>query len=287
MGAVTTTPLLGYDRAGSGEPLLLLHGFGTSRADFTGLVPELARDFDVMSMDLPGHGSSPMIEGIPTVAALTDAVARDIDALGLERVHILGNSLGGRVAIELARRRRALSVVSISPSGLGTPGERVHQGTLMVISRMINRGRRPWIDELAESPAGRSLLLAGMRALPWQATAAEATAVKSGFADQDGFWGTLWHAIMLDVPTGLNGIDCPVVVAQGSFDVVGSGQTPRYTPLIPDARFVLLPIAGHAPQSDTPDTIIDLTRWTAQRSRHQTASPDFFTLPIGPRALVA
>lgn len=287
LGAVTTT-LLGYDRAGSGgPPLLLLHGFGTTRADYAGLLPGFARDFDVVAMDLPGHGSSPMIDGTPTVPALTDAVAATLDAIGLGRVHVLGNSLGGRVAIELARRHRTLSVVSISPSGLGTVGERMHQGALMTISRVINMGRRPWIEELAQSPAGRSLLLAGMRALPWQASAVEATAVKSGFADQDGFWCTLWHAIMLDVPTGLDDIDCPVVVAQGWLDLIGSGQTPRYTPLIPDARFVLLPIAGHAPQSDTPQTIIELVRWAVQRSSQRTASPGFAALPIGPRALVA
>src|SRR5690349_15037731 len=95
------TPLLGYDRAGSGEPLLLLHGFGTTRADFAALLPELAEDFDVLSVDLPGHGTSPMIDGTPSVAALTDAVINDLDAHGLDRVHVLGNSLGGRVAIEL------------------------------------------------------------------------------------------------------------------------------------------------------------------------------------------
>jgi hypothetical protein len=113
LGAVTTT-LLGYDRAGSGgPPLLLLHGFGTTRADFAGLLPGFARDFDVVAMDLPGHSSSPMVGSAPTVAALTDAVAATLDALGLGRVHVLGNSLGGRVAIELARRQRTLSVVSV------------------------------------------------------------------------------------------------------------------------------------------------------------------------------
>jgi len=53
-------------------------------------------------MDLPGHGESSMIQGRPSVAALTDAVEADLDAHGLGRVHLLGNSLGGRVAIELA-----------------------------------------------------------------------------------------------------------------------------------------------------------------------------------------
>jgi len=256
-------PVLGYDRVGSGEPLVLLHGFGSTRDDFAALVPDLARDFDVLSIDLPGHGDSPMIQDRPSVAALTDAVATDLDAHGLDRVHLLGNSLGGRIAIELACRHRALSVVSISPCGLGAPLERAHQGAMMITARMINRIRYPWLDELAGTPAGRAALLAGMRAMPWQASPAEALTMKRGFADQTGFWTTLWNAIMLDIPTGLDRIDCPVVVAQGVLDVIGSGQTPRFAPLIPGAMFSLLPASGHAPQSDAPQTIIDLVHRVA------------------------
>lgn len=200
------------------------------------------------------------------MAALTDAVVADLDAHGLGRVHVLGNSLGGRVAIELARRHRALSVVAISPSGLGVPLERAHQGALMITARMINGLRYPWLDELSRTPAGRSVLLAGMRAMPWQASPAEALTMKGGFADQTGFWSTLWNAIMIDVPTGLDQIDCPVIVAQGTMDIVGSGQTPRYTPLIPGAHFTLLPAAGHAPQSDAPQTIIGLVHAAADRT---------------------
>ena len=261
-----SNPVLGYDRVGSGEPLVLLHGFGSTRDDFAALIPALARDFEVFAIDLPGHGASAMIDGRPSVAALTDAVAADLDAHGLGRVHLLGNSLGGRIAIELACRQRALSVVTISPCGLGAPLERAYQGALMTTARMVNRMRYPWLNELARTPAGRSALLAGMRAMPWQSSPAEALTMKGGFADQTGFWTTLWNAIMIDVPTGLDRIDCPVIVAQGAMDFIAGGQTPRFTPLIPDATFSLLPASGHAPHSDAPQTIIDLVHRAAQES---------------------
>ena len=89
--------LLASDRAGHGEPLLLLHGLGSTREDFSALFPRLAEHFDVVSVDLPGHGDSPVGEWPPTVATLTDAVEADLDARGLQRVHILGNSLGARI----------------------------------------------------------------------------------------------------------------------------------------------------------------------------------------------
>src|SRR3954462_11504411 len=115
--------LLASHRAGQGEPLLLLHGIGSTRDDFSALLHRLAENFDVLSLDLPGHGGSPAPGWPPTVAALTDAVEADLDARGLARVHILGNSLGARIGIELAARHRTLSVVAISPSGLRLPAE--------------------------------------------------------------------------------------------------------------------------------------------------------------------
>src|SRR6185436_9838178 len=103
-------------RTRSGEPLLLLHGLGTSRRDFTAVIPALIERFDVINVDLPGIGRSPHLEQRPTVAAITDAVEHTLDAAGLDRVHVLGNSLGARIALELAVRGRARSVVAIAPS---------------------------------------------------------------------------------------------------------------------------------------------------------------------------
>jgi len=198
------------------------------------------------------------------VAALTDAVEADLDARGLQRVHILGNSLGARIGIELAARHRARSVVAISPSGLGMPTERLHQGLLMTTARNLMHTFRFAIGPLATSQAGRSLLLAGMRARPWTASETEALAMRGGFADATGFWAMLWWAILQDVPTGLHRVDCPVILAQGAMDIVGAGQTPRYLALIPGSRFELLPGAGHAPQSDTPDAILALVHRAAE-----------------------
>lgn len=265
------TPLAS-DRAGAGEPLLLLHGIGSTRDDFSALLPRLAERFDVLSLDLPGHGESPLRTRPPTVAALTDAVEADLDARGLQRVHVLGNSLGARIAIELAARHRALSVVALSPSGLGLPAERAHQGMLMATARVLTRTLRPVLGTLARSRAGRTALLTGMRARPWAASEEEALAMKGGFADSTGFWSMLSWAVLQDVPTGLHRIDCPVLLAQGAVDVVGAGQTPRYLALIPGSRFLVLPGAGHAPQSDAADAILSLVRQTAERA-HLPAAP--------------
>lgn len=261
-----TSPVLAFDRAGNGEPLLLLHGLGSARGDFAQLTPLLTPHFDVISVDLPGHGQSPPAVATPTVTALADIVTADLDTHGLDRVHVLGNSLGGRLAIELAKRGRALSVVAISPSGLGLPAERLYQGAMMSTGRLINRSIGPLIPSLARSATGRSLLLAGLRAKPWKASVSDALTVLDGFATADGFWPMLWSAVITDVPTGLGEVNVPVLLAQGTFDVVGCGQTPRYLALISGATFQPLVGAGHAPQSDAPQQIVELVRRAVHRA---------------------
>ncbi|HWN26182.1 MAG TPA: alpha/beta fold hydrolase [Actinomycetospora sp.] len=257
---------LHWDQAGDGAPLVLLHGIGSTLDDFAALRGRLESSYAVLAADLPGHGGSPALLVPPTVEAITDVVESDLDTLGLERVHILGNSLGARVALALARRHRARSVVSIAPSGMNGPTERVYQGTVMATARVVLRAARNWIEPLSRSRIGRMALLTGLRARPGRASRDEGLAVRDGFADSEDFWRMLWHAILTDVPTGLEDVDCPVVLAQGLLDAISAGQTPRYLLAVPGARFVPLPVAGHAPQSDTPDAIVRLVHEAARRA---------------------
>ena len=155
-----TPKLLPSDRAGAGEPLLLLHGLGTTRADFDQVFPLLAVHFDVLAVDLPGQGEAAPVAGQPTVAALADALELDLDERGLDQVHILGNSLGARLALELACRGRARSVVAIARSGLSIPPERLFQVAGMALSGAILSALRPFVPSarrhLPRVPAVRS-----------------------------------------------------------------------------------------------------------------------------------
>jgi pimeloyl-ACP methyl ester carboxylesterase len=249
---------LRWDFAGSGDPLLLLHGIGSTHDDFAALRPRLDAQHRVLAPDLPGHGRSAALPGRPTIAAIADAISADLDELGVEGVHVLGNSIGARIALELAVRGRARSVVAISPSGFNTPGERLYQGALMARKRLVMRGLRPLVGAAGRTTLGRSVLLGGLRSMPWRSSETEARALRDGFADADAFWMMLWWGILTDIPTGLDRIGCPVILAQGTADVIALGQTPRYLAAIPTARFVALLGAGHAPQSDAPDAILGL-----------------------------
>jgi pimeloyl-ACP methyl ester carboxylesterase len=259
------TPLAG-ERAGTGAPVVLLHGIGTSRGDFTALIERLAADHHVLALDLPGHGGSPPLEGPQTPAAIAAAVAGDLEARGLETAHVVGNSLGGRVALELARRGRARSVVALAPSGMALPHERLYQATLMARARAELTAIREAIPALARTPVGRTALLAPLRARPWDAREREALALRGGFAGAERFWDTLWWTVLLDVPEGLDAIRCPVTLVQGALDAIAPLHAARYRPLIPGARLVTLPLAGHAPQADSPDEVARIVRETIRRA---------------------
>jgi pimeloyl-ACP methyl ester carboxylesterase len=258
---------LHWRRTGTGAPLVLLHGIGSSQDDFAALVPRLSAEHQVLTVDLPGHGQSAPPDVRPTVGAFADLLESDLDGLGLDRVDLLGNSLGGRVALELARRHRARSVVAIAPSGMGLPPERIYQALAIGGARVALRRLRGLIRPLSEARAGRAFLLAGLRSRPGLASSVEARAVAGGLAGTTGFWRMLWWSVLVDLPTGMSDIDCPVVLAQGTCDLLSGGQTPRYLFLVPGSRFHPLLLAGHAPHSDTPEVIVRLVHQATQAGR--------------------
>lgn len=269
-----TDTLLFLDRSGSGEPLLLLHGMGSTRRDFTSLLPALSERFDVLALDLPGCGRSPRLERRPTVSAICDAVEQTLDAQEVGQVHVLGNSLGGRVALELAKRGRARSVVAIAPSGLNVLPERIYQGSGLALARLVVSAVRPAVEPMSRSALSRSALLWPLKARPWATSRGEVLGARDGFADSRDYWSTLLWALLLDVPRGMSAVRCPVTLVQGAADWIASGQTPRYLALVPGSRFRPLLAAGHAGHSDRPHTVVRLVEAAAARSHPVTARAD-------------
>src|SRR3954467_1123092 len=111
--------MLAYERHGSGEPLVLLHGVTHRRQAWYPVLDELAEQREVILVDLPGHGQSPPFEldGL----SVKDALRRDFEGFltdaGLDRPHLAGNSLGGLVALHAGSNGHARSVTALSPAG--------------------------------------------------------------------------------------------------------------------------------------------------------------------------
>ena len=141
---------LDHHRGGSGAPLVLIHGIGCSWRYWRAMLPQLEERFDVLAVDMPGFGhSDPLRPGLDsTPEALADAVEDEMGRAGFDRAHIAGNSLGGWVALELARRGRAETVTAISPAGLQHNRERAWGRGILRGMRWIGRftpdAAKPW-----------------------------------------------------------------------------------------------------------------------------------------------
>ncbi|HET6508734.1 MAG TPA: alpha/beta fold hydrolase [Baekduia sp.] len=101
------------------EPLVLLHGFTDTPRTWDLVTDSLRRRFDVVAPALAGHFGGPRIDGPVSSAALPDAVERALDAAGLETAHLVGNSLGGYVALQLAARGRRNATLHTIIDGAG------------------------------------------------------------------------------------------------------------------------------------------------------------------------
>jgi pimeloyl-ACP methyl ester carboxylesterase len=249
---------LHVQRQGSGPPLLLLHGLGSTSVEFGTVLPEFARRYDVLTVDLPGHGRSFALPGRPTVAALTDAVEQELDRRGVAAPHVLGVSLGGRIGLELARRQRARSVVAIGPTGPLAPPERMYQVATLGLSRLAYQCLAPGADRLMRSALLRTAALGPLRARGWRTPADEAAALVRGFASAEGFWRLLGWAVLPEAGGDYRTVRCPVRLVQGTHDVVSLTQVLRLLPVVPGARFQLLPGAGHSAVADVPERVIRL-----------------------------
>jgi pimeloyl-ACP methyl ester carboxylesterase len=247
---------LDHHRGGAGEPLVLIHGLGHTWRGWKPMLPLLEERFDVLAVDLPGFGYSPPLPaGVDSSPEnLADAVESAMDAAGFETPHLAGNSLGGWVSLELARRRRAATVTALSPAGLATRREGDWAAGVLRAERWLARNA-PAPEALLRNPVGRSLLAGVNFARPWKIDPDDLVEQTRLLADAPGFEPTLEKTLGVQA-RGLDAIRCPVLVLWGTLDVIllpRQGQ--RFERLIPNAELHYLKGLGHVPMSDDPDVL--------------------------------
>jgi pimeloyl-ACP methyl ester carboxylesterase len=260
--------MLAHDRRGSGPALVLIHGIGSRWQVWQPLLDELARHREVIALDLPGFGASPLWEPPPpdvvpgSLDHLAGLVGDFLDELGLDEVELAGSSLGGGIALELGRRGRARAVTAFAPIGFWGPLGRRWCQAVVGGARGLSTALGPVLPAILNTRGGRAALCAAFHGRPGKLSredclgSARALSAAPGFAAARRAFG-VWRLPVGADPAALTGI--PVTIAWGTRDVVlPSHQAARAREELPHARHVLLPGCGHLPFADDPARCAEL-----------------------------
>jgi pimeloyl-ACP methyl ester carboxylesterase len=254
---------------GSGPDVVLLHGLGSSKVSFFDTAAALSRDYRVHAIDLPGFGSSakPAAAGYDA-RYFADAIVAYLDAEGIGSAHLVGNSMGGRVALEVAltRPERARTVALLCPAvafvrrqlhplvrlarpELGALPHRLHRGTVErqfwrmfadpdTIDPHIAQIAVDEFQRIYRSPRARYAFLSAARNIYLDAP----------FGDR-GFYPRL------------AGLQAPALFVWGSHDPLIPASFARHVEQwLPGAEQIVLDGCGHVPQIERPAQTIGLLR---------------------------
>jgi pimeloyl-ACP methyl ester carboxylesterase len=252
---------LHHERRGDGRPLLLVHGLGSRGASWGPVLAPLARERQLVLVDLPGHGRSPELAGEPSVARIADELETFLAAEELTGIDAVGSSLGARLVLELARRRAVGDVVALDPGGFWTPGEVRLFRTSLKASIALVRALRSVAPALVANPVTRTLLFAQLSARPWALSPEIALAELRSLADTPAFDRTLEALATGPVQEGAPAGTLPgrTTIAWGRRDAVTlPRQAARAVAAFPDAELVWVERSGHFPHLDRPAAATDL-----------------------------
>jgi pimeloyl-ACP methyl ester carboxylesterase len=248
---------LNHHRAGSGDPLVLIHGIGSRWQMWEPVIDQLAARHEVTAIDLPGFGASPMPSPgtRPGADSLTSLVSAFLAEIGVERPHVAGNSLGGLIALELGRRGQTRSVTALSPAGFANRAETAAARSSLWLSVRAARWMAPRADALLAPRIARQLALGLFVAHPSRISAADAAASVRALADAPWFDETL-PSLRAKAFSGGESIEAPVTVAWADKDrLLLPRQARRAARLIPRARMIILRDCGHVPTYDDPEQV--------------------------------
>lgn len=245
-----------FHRGGSGTPLVALHGFTDTWRTWELVLPALEREHEVLAPALPGHaGGGPLPQPL-TIDFAADAVERQMDELGWETAHVVGNSLGGWVTLELAARGRARTAVALAPAGGWAEGDDSYLATLDHFTEMkaLLTQIAPHADAIAATEDGRRQALA-LVAEHWRHVPAELVAhMIRGVDACDSIEPLIALARAGGWPIDLSQIACPLRIVWGREDKIlqWPRAAARYREQLPQADWVELDDVGHCPQLDVP-----------------------------------
>jgi pimeloyl-ACP methyl ester carboxylesterase len=234
-------------------PLVLLHGITMSGNAWQDVVPLLSDHHEVFTPTALGHRGGPPVQRRPaTITDVVDAAQRYLDERGLERPHLAGNSMGGFMAIELARRGRAATVCAFSPAGFCSAGFQALAMGKIQRGIALARRVRSILPFMYKSATVRRLML---RDVAWHGDRVSADraleAIDEGIdcAILADLCAAEWQIAPLDP------LPCPITIAWGEKETLLPVEAHGKTERIPQASIKTLPGVSHVPMIDDPGLV--------------------------------
>ena len=252
-----------HDRTGDGEPVVLIHGIGHRRQAWDPIVDQLAERYEVIRLDLAGFGESPAY-GKETPYTMENAcadLAANFAEWGIERPHVVGNSLGGAISLELAARGLVSSATVLSPAGFFGRFDRAWALITLTLMKLGAKLPNAFHRRFAHTKVGRrvvgySLYTNPDRMSP-EATYGDTLALKNASA----FLPTIKAGLRYE--PDFSGIEVPITVAWGTKDrILPYRQAREARRQLPTASHLPLPDCGHVPMIDAPELIVSVVQKT-------------------------
>jgi pimeloyl-ACP methyl ester carboxylesterase len=235
-----------YEEHGQGEPLVFIHGLGSSTRDWEYQVPEFSKSFRVITYDMRGHGQSDKPAGPYTIPMLASDLAGLLRALQIPSAHVVGISLGGAIAFQFAldcpEMAKTLTIVNSGPS-LG--------GTLEQARQEIER-RVGVVQQLGMRAMGEALS-SNLYPKPEQAALRETFIERWAQNDPQAYIEATRSMLGWNVEDQLGEIQCPTLILTADQDYSPVALKESYAKSIPNAQLVVIPDSHHATPIEQPE----------------------------------
>lgn len=239
---------LNYEEVGSGDPVLLLHGLGSSLADWELQTPALAAEHRVITVDLRGHGRSDKPKGSFSVALFARDVVGLMDALELPRAHVVGISMGGMIAFQLAvdapDRVKSLIAINATPE---------------LVPRSVKQWLQLRLRSLATNVLGLETLstLIARRLFPFpsQSELRERFVRQWVLNDAPSYRKAMRMISGWSVADRLGEVRCPVLMIAAEHDYTPVAQKAAFLERMPTARLEVVADSRHATPFDQPERL--------------------------------
>jgi 3-oxoadipate enol-lactonase len=235
-----------YEKVGQGEPLLFVHGLGSSSRDWEYQVPFFAQDYEVVVYDVRGHGQSDKPPGPYSIPLFARDLAGLIEGLDIAPAHVVGISMGGMIGLQLVVDRpelvRTLGVVNSAPDMVvRTWRQRFEVWQRLLVAPLLG------MDKVAE--------VLGQRLFPKveQGELRELFIERWAENDPHAYQEAVKAIVGWTVDEHLGLIACPVLVVSGDHDYTPPEFKAAYVERIPQGELVVIEDSGHGTPVDQPE----------------------------------